>query len=51
MALYCKGEEKAELSLLKLAIFARKNCEIHKGKRKSCILIVWDSKQMGKKKV
>lgn len=49
MALYCKGEEKAKLSLPKLAIFARKNCEIHKGKQKSCILIGWGSKQMGKK--
>lgn len=49
MALYHKGEEKVKLSLSKLAIFARKNWEVHKVKQKSYILIVCDLEQMGKK--
>lgn len=49
MALYRKGEEKAKLSLSKLAIFARKNWEVHKVKQKSYMLIVWDPEQMEKK--
>lgn len=34
MVIECKGEEKAKLSLSKLAIFARKNLGVSSGKTK-----------------